>query len=307
MDPLCDVISLLRPHAAISKAVTGKGRWGIRYDRHDQPGFALVLKGQCWLRIEGEIPRLLERGDFLLLPTSPAFEMFSDPAIACSLCQPTTETVRHGDPEGEPDLNILGGTFRIERANESLLLDLLPQMIHIRAVENDTSRLSRITTLIMEEGAASRPGRDLVLERLLEVMLIEALRWRPLGDGATTPGLLAGLREAGIDRALRAMHSQVQRNWTVSELARLAAMSRSAFAGRFTEIVGCAPMEYLSRWRISLAQDALSHERASLDSIAQKIGYNSASAFSTAFRRRTGHAPGAFARAQRQPGTAAGV
>lgn len=295
-DPLCDVIALLRPHAVFSKSVTGKGPWGIRYAPYDTPSFSIVLKGRCWIAIEGSAPLLLERGDFMLLPTSPAFRMYSEPGTPCVMHQPLNKPIRHGDPEGEPDLHMLGGTFEVEPANASLMLQLLPGFVHIRAVEGDTSRFARITALIVEEGSGDRPGREMVLERLLEVMLIETLRRRSLDRGAMHPGLLAGLRDPAIASALRAMHSDVRRGWTVAEMARHVGMSRSAFAARFAEIVGCAPMEYLSRWRISLAQDALSNNRASLDRVAEDIGYQSTSAFSTAFRRRTGYPPGAFAR-----------
>jgi len=113
------------------------------------------------------------------------------------------------------------------------------------------------------------------------------------------PGLIAGLRDAAIAGALRAMHSDVRYGWTVGELAKHAGMSRSSFAARFVTTVGCAPMEYLSRWRMSLAQDTLSRGRKSLDQLAEEVGYESASAFSTAFRRRSGYTPGAFARIAR--------
>jgi AraC-like DNA-binding protein len=299
MDPLCDVIALLRPHAVFSKSVTGKGRWGIRYSAYALPSFSIVLKGRCWIALEGAPPVLLQQGDFLLLPVSPAFRMYSEAGVPCVPQQPTKHTVHHGETVGEPDLHMLGGTFEIEPANAPLLLQLLPEMVHIRATDGDTSRFARITALIVEEGTSSRPGRNMILERLLEVMLIEALRWRSLGKDAMHPGLLAGLRDPALASALRAIHSDVRRGWTVAELARHVGMSRSAFAASFAEIVGCAPMEYLSRWRISLAQDALSNERASLDHVAHEIGYQSTSAFSTAFRRRTGYAPGAFARARR--------
>jgi len=193
---------------------------------------------------------------------------------------------------------MIGGTFHIELVNAALL-ELVSQKIHIRAAEFDTSRLTRIIDLIMDEYATERPGRDAILQRFLEAMLVEALRWPSLGHESLPPGLIAGLRDASISGTLRAMHSDVRHGWTVAELAKHAGMSRSAFAARFVTTIGCAPMEYLSRWRMSLAQDALSRGGKSLDQLAEEIGYESASAFSTAFRRRSGCAPGAFARIAR--------
>jgi AraC-like DNA-binding protein len=193
---------------------------------------------------------------------------------------------------------MIGGTFQIEAVNAALL-ELMSQKIHIRAAQFDTSRLARIIDLMMDEYAAERPGRDAILQHFLEAMLVEALRWPSLGHGSLPPGLIAGLRDSQISDALRAMHSDVRRGWTVAELAKHAGMSRSAFAARFVTTLGCAPMEYLSRWRMSLAQDALSRGGKSLEQLAAEIGYESASAFSTAFRKRSGCPPGTFARAAR--------
>lgn len=299
MDPFSDVIALLRPHTALSKPISGRGHWGVRYAAYGQPGFALVLAGQVWLALDEAEPVLLERGDFLLLPATPAFAMFSHPGVECVPVEPTDKPVRHGDPDGEPDLQMLGGAFQIESANASLLTALLPRMIHVRATESDTGRLARVIHLLREECVADWPGREMILQRLLEVMLVECLRRPGIDREVLSAGLLAGLRDQALAGALRAMHADVRAGWTVAGLARLAGMSRSAFAARFSNALGCAPMEYLSRWRMSLAQDALSRGAKPLDRLAEEIGYESASAFSTAFRRRIGCSPGVFAREHR--------
>ncbi|TCR64800.1 AraC family transcriptional regulator [Bosea sp. BK604] len=299
MDPLSDIIALLRPHAALSKPITARGAWGVRYAAYGQPGFAVVLAGQCWLAVDRAEPVRLERGDFVLLPSTPAFTMFSRHGVACVPVRPSDKAVRHGEPEGEPDFEMLGGAFQIEPVNAPLLLPLLPDMIHIRQAETGTSRISGIVDLIMAESAADRPGQDMVLQRLLEVMLMECLRSAGIGSGSLPTGLLAGLQEPGLGKVLRALHSDVRADWTVVALAELAGMSRSSFAARFADALGCAPIEYLMRWRMALAQDALSRGVKSLDRLAEEIGYDSASAFSTAFRRRTGSSPRAFARSRR--------
>jgi len=300
MDPLSDVIGLLRAHAALSKPISGRGRWGVRYAAYEQPGFAFVLEGHCWLALDGDEPVLLERGDFVLLPATPAFALFSHPDVACPLVEPSEKPVRHGDSEGEPDLEMLGGAFRIEPVNAALLTGLLPRVIHVRATESDTTRLARLVHLLREECEADRPGREMILQRLLEVMLVECLRRPGIEAGTLPAGLLAGLRDPALASALRAIHQDVRGGWTVADLARRAGMSRSAFAARFSQTLGCAPMKYLARWRMALAQDALSRGTRSLDRLAEEIGFESASAFSTAFRRRIGCAPGAFARARRE-------
>ncbi len=296
MDPLSDVIALLRPNTAISKPISGRGAWAVRYAAHDAPGFTIVLKGKCWVTFEGEEPLQLETGAFLLLPTTPAFTLSSHPGMDGAPTEPMDVPVRHGDQEGEADFVALGGTFRIETANASLLLALLPRMIHVPPSEGRTARLGRLIDLIAEECRGEEPGKDMILQRMLEVLLIEALRSLGGTMDGDRAGLLHGMRDPALARVLAAMHADVRADWTVASLARIAGQSRSAFAARFGAVLGCGPIEYLARWRMALAKDALLRGAKTLDRIADEIGYESASAFSTAFRKRLGCPPGQFAR-----------
>lgn len=296
MDPLSDIVTLLRPNTAISKPIAGRGRWGVRYMAHDAPGFTIILKGECWITFEDQEPLRLRKGDFLLLPTTPAFTLTSHLGVDADMREPMDTAVRHGAQEGETDFESLGGSFHIEPANAALLLTLLPRMIHIPSSSGRTGKLSRVIDLIMEECAGDDPGRQMLLQRLLEVLLIEALRGQGTAANDSRSGLLNGLRDPSLARALRAMHADVRANWTVVSLANLAGQSRSAFAARFRDVLGYGPIEYLSRWRMALARDALIRGEKTLESIAEEIGYESASAFSTAFRKRQGCPPGKFAR-----------
>ncbi len=296
MDPLSDMISLLRPNAAVSKPISGRGTWGVRYTAHDAPGFTIVLAGEAWLTFEGEEPLRLAQGDFLLLPTTPSFSLSSAPRIACTSVEPREEAVRHGEQEGEPDFLALGGSFAFERVNAPLLLSLLPDRIHIPALAGKATRFGRLIDLLAEECADDHPGKDLFLQRMLEALLIEALRWQGVGKDRAVAALLSGMRDPAIARALHAIHGDVRAGWTVAGLAGISGMSRSAFSDRFGTLMGCAPIEYLARWRMALAKEALARGAKSLDRIAEEIGYESASAFSTAFRKRLGCPPGRFAR-----------
>lgn len=294
MDPLSEIIGLLRPSAAVSKPIAARGRWGVRYRAYDSPGFTIVLAGVAWVGLEGREPLRLAEGDFLLLPTTPAFRLSSEPGIACTLVEPKNEAVRHGDPEGEPDFIALGGSFSFEKANAPLLLSLLPDLIHIPASQGRTTRCGRLIELLSEECLADLPGKELIVRRTLEILLMEALRG--VGGDSIPSGLLGGLRDPAVGRALRALHSDVTARWTVSGLAAIAGMSRSAFAARFAGMLGCGPIEYLAGWRMAIARDSLTRGLKPLDRIAEEIGYESASAFSTAFRKRAGCSPGSFAR-----------
>lgn len=297
MDPLSDIIALLRPRAAISKPISGRGRWGVAYAAHAAPGFTIILDGECWIALDGQEPLRLGKGDFLLLPSTPAFTLSSHKGLPGAPRDPSDQPVRHGEQEGEADFTALGGSFRIEPANAALLLTLLPPRIHIPATQGRSGRLGRVIEAIMEECAGQEPGRDMVLQRMLEVLLIEALRSGTPDAGTMQGALLHAMGDPALARALRAMHGDVRAGWTVAGLARIAGLSRSGFAARFGAVLGCGPVEYLARWRMALARDALLQGTKTLERIAEEIGYESASAFSTAFRRRQGCPPGRFARA----------
>jgi AraC-like DNA-binding protein len=210
-------------------------------------------------------------------------------------CQPGE--VRYGDPDLEAEFKQLGGYFQLDSVNRGLLGGLLPSLVHIQACDPATRRLKRTIDLIVEEALADRPGRDLIVDRLVEVLLVETLRFRSESvDAIRQPGLLVGLADPLLARALRQLHSNVAQAWSVEELAREAGLSRSAFSERFSQKVGVPPMQYLIDWRIALAKAMLQRDSPSLEVVAAAIGYQSASAFSTAFRRQVGSPPSHFAR-----------
>lgn len=297
LDPLGAIISLLRPQTILAKIVSGAGDWSIRKPRYEDPAFCLLLVGSCFLVLEGGDTLELREGDFLLLPAMPSFTLASDLSL-----RPTpvdfdySRASHYGTASGPPAMRMLGGYFRFHHANAKLLVKLLPSVVHIRREEAGATRLQRIVELIGEEADVERPGRDLILERLVEVLLVEALRFRSASAPREEQGLLAGLADPRLARVLREIHVDVSRRWTVAQLARTAAMSRAAFAERFARKVGMPPMQYLLEWRVALAKDMLRGERPPLAEVAERIGYQSASAFSTAFTRLTGCSPSVFAR-----------
>lgn len=307
MDPLTAIITLLCPQIVRPKRIAAAGRWAVRYPRVDVAGYGLVLSGTCQLRPEGSKSVVLGAGDFVLMAPGPGFVMASDADTDPVDGDPDTNggltEVRYGGPEGVPDFEMLGGYFRFETANLSLLADLLPRLIHVAAGDPTARRLSATLELATEEALSLRPGRDLILERLIEVMLIEALRHAGGRlDAAAGPSLLRGLLDPQLSRALRCLHADLKRRWTVGDLAREAGLSRSAFSERFSTVVGLPPMEYAIQWRMAIARDALKTSDIHLDALAQAIGYESASAFSTAFRKHVGLPPRSFAREMRAGG-----
>jgi len=294
-DPLSEVIALLQPRTVFSKRISGAGRWGVRYSAFGQPSFCAVLDGSCRLAVDGHRVLTLEAGDFVLLPATPGFTMSGFEPVkpvhidAKRAAASTGGEVRHGTRGGRPDVRLLGGYFLFDSPDAAMLVSLLPAVVHVRGVE----RLSTLVRLVGEESIGRRAGRDLVLTRLVEVLLIEALR--SAHEGAP-PGLLRGLADARLAPAVRQMHGQLARSWTVAQLAKTAALSRSAFFDRFTRHVGLPPMEYLLAWRMAVAKDLLRRHDLGLAEVAERVGYGSASTFSTAFSRHVGQPPSRFAR-----------
>jgi len=294
-DPLSEIIALLQPRTVLSKRISGAGRWGVRYSEFGQPSFCAVLEGSCRLAVDGQRALTLEAGDFVLLPATPGFTMsgfepVTPERIDAKVAASQTGEVRHGTRGGRPDVRLLGGYFTFDSPDAALMVSLLPAVVHVRGVE----RLSTLVRLVGDESIEQRSGRDLVLTRLVEVLLIEALR-STSGDDAP-PGLLRGLSDARLAAAIRQMHAHVARSWTVAQLAKTAALSRSAFFERFNRTVGLPPMEYLLAWRMAVARDLLRRHDYGIGEVAERVGYSSASTFSTAFSRHVGQPPGRYAR-----------
>jgi AraC-like DNA-binding protein len=293
-DPLSEVIALLQPRAVFTRPVSGAGRWAARYSAFGQPSFCAVVEGSCRLEVDGQRAITIEAGDFVLLPTTPAFTMSGSESATPVRFDPKVmaaahlDELRHGTRSGPADVLMLGGWFAFDSPDAAFLVSLLPGLVHIRGAE----RLSTLVRIVGDEAGEQRPGRDLVLTRLVEVLLIEALRSTP-GDDAP-PGLLRGLADTRLARAMRQMHGQVARSWTVAQLAKAAALSRSAFFEHFTRTVGMPPMEYLLAWRMAVARDLLRRQGLPVAEVAERVGYSSASTFSTAFSRVVGQPPGRY-------------
>src|SRR5215813_12768651 len=191
-DPLSEVIALLQPRTVFSKRISGAGRWGVRYSDFGQPSFCAVLEGSCRLAVDGQRALTLEAGDFILLPATPGFtlsgfEPVSPERIDPKVTPSPTGEVRHGTRGGRPDVRLLGGYFVFDSPDAALLVSLLPAVLHVRGVGS----LSALVQLVAGECSEQKAGRNLVLVRLIEVLLIEALR---SSSGEDAPaGLLRGL------------------------------------------------------------------------------------------------------------------
>ncbi len=292
-DPLTQIVTLLRPRAPFAKLASAAGAWRVRRDDLSGVFYNLTLMGRAVMVVGGE-RIVLEAGDFVLAPDAKGFVMESDPAPpAGRFSTPRMVSpgqARIGDEALPVTVQQLIGHCSFGARDAGLLVGLLPGLVVVRGSE----RLGMLTRLVAEEARAERPGREVVLERLLEVLLIEAMR-SDTGPAAA-PGLLRGLADARLSTVLRALHDDPGRAWTVAELARRAGLSRSTFFTRFEAQVGRPPMEYLTGWRMTLAKDWLAAGQLRSAEIAGRLGYGSAAAFATAFAREVGLPPAQYAR-----------
>jgi AraC-like DNA-binding protein len=295
VDPLAEVVTLLQPRTPFSKVVTAAGSWRVRRAEFGQPFYCVILSGACHFAPDGHAPITLQEGDFLLIPSSHGFTNSSiEPLPEGDLGHPPVllpdGQFRLGLQDGPPDVRMLVGHCTFGSPDAALLVSLLPQLVHVRGEQ----RLATLVQLVGDESRERRPAREVVLQHLLEVLLIEALR--STAGTAASPGLLRGLADGRLAAAIRVMHEDPASPWTVAQLAKEAALSRSAFFDRFSRAVGVAPMEYLLAWRMALAKTLLRQRDGGIAGVAARVGYSSASTFSVAFTRHVGLPPTRYAR-----------
>lgn len=300
VDPLAEVVSLLQPSAPFSKLVVASAPWAVRRTEMGRPIYFVILEGSCHLTVNGPAHSntiTLQEGDFVLIPAAHSIATSSlermpphEGETVTTPIAPMPGGARVGNPDGAVDVRMLVGHCEFKSSDAALLVSLLPHWVHVRG----ESRLSTLVQLVGDESRAERPARDIVTARLLEVLLIEALR--STASTASSPGLVRGLSDPKLALALRRMHECPASQWSIVQLAREAAMSRSAFFERFSRAVGVAPMEYLLAWRMAVAKQLLRQREFSIAQIAERIGYGSASAFGVAFTRHTGMSPGRYAK-----------
>ena len=294
MDPLSDILSLVKIRSYLYSGFAAGGEWSIAFGPHEGIKFYAAAAGACWLGVAGVAdPIRIETGDCLLLPHGRPFRVASDLALApvdVATLFPNRGTGGIVTYQGGGDFLSLGGYFTLAGAQADLLLGVLPPVVHIRA-EADKAVLRWTLDRLRQELLAPQPGGFLVAQQLATLLLVQALRQHLDERAAGRVGWLYALADKQLGAALTALHAAPAQRWTVQALAACAGMSRTSFAVKFKQTVGQAPLEYLTRWRMRLAADRLTHSGDALAVIAQALGYESESAFSTAFKRVMGCSP----------------
>jgi len=304
MDPLSDLLALLKPSATISSGFDAGGSWALRFgDQTGQIKCYSVLRGQCWLAIDGiETPIRLCEGEAFVLPRGLPFRMASDltvePVEAGSLFPPARAGGQVSLGSGG-EFALVGARFAVAGGPSTLLRSLLPPILHLRTA-SEKAALNWSVERMMQEMREKRPGARLMAQDLSHMMLLQALRAYLEQSASGARGWLAALADKQLRLAIHAVHADPARRWTLKDLAVEARMSRTVFAERFRSVMGETPMQYLARWRMLLACARLEQAEDRLAAIAIDLGYESESAFSMAFKRIMGCSPRHYGRGAEQ-------
>jgi AraC-like DNA-binding protein len=299
MDPLSEVLSLLKPRSYITAGFDAGSPWALELD--DLGGRIkcyAVVQGSCWLTLRGSAPVLIQKGACFVLPTGRNAVIGSDldttPVPASAVLDPdrSGQTVTYN---GGGDVYLVGSRFEVNHPHTEVLLQTLPPLMLVRT-SGDRARLRWSIDLMMEELRESRPGSALMAQQLAHMMLVQALRLYLDARPGNDVGWFAALADPQMNAAVSAMHADPAHPWTVRELAALTSMSRSTFAERFRARAGETPIAYLTRWRMMLAGEKLINSDDTVARISSSLGYESEHAFSTAFKRVMGVSPRRYAR-----------
>lgn len=300
MDPLSEILALLKPRSYITAGFDAGGAWALTLD--DLAGRIkcyAVVKGTCWLSLEDDdAPVRLNAGDCFVLPSGRTVRIASDPTVPPKRASEVLDPNRSGEVvtyNGGGEVFLVGSRFEVNGRHAEVLLRSLPPVIRVET-SGDQARLRWSIELMMDELREARPGASLIAQHLSHMILVQALRLYLAERSPDDIGWLAALADPQMSAVIAAMHADPSFRWTLQALAQRAGMSRSTFAQRFRERVGETPMGYLTRWRMMLAGERLIHGRDTIARVAMSLGYASEHAFSTAFRRTIGCSPRRYAR-----------
>lgn len=300
MDPLSDVLSLLKPRSELFAGFDAAGNWSFNFPPHQGIKFTAVMRGHCWGVTEGlEQPIRFEEGDCFLLNSGTRLALSSDPALPPADASAVMEAVQRDGVavhNGGGELFLISGRFEFPGSHAAVLFDALPPILYIPKATSQAEVLRWSLDQMAAELCDPQPGGALMSTHLVHVMLVQALRLFLKTSGELPQGWFMGLTDPQISPAIGAMHAEPQRRWSLEDLARVAGVSRTVFAQRFKALVGGTAMDYLARWRMLMAADRLRHGNENVAAIAYSLGYESESSFSTAFKRIMARSPTQYRR-----------
>lgn len=306
MDVLTDVLDTLRLKSSVYyRSDIATVNWSLHFKPTRGAMFHMLDRGSCYVTVEGSDPVLLQQGDLVVLPAGSAHHISDRPGLPAMISiqldrdYPVYHAQRYG--EGEARTTLICGLFDFEHQNRYPLFTLMPSLIHILREHSRSSGLESTLCLIAHESRLQQPGTTTLLRRLSDVLFVQMVRLWMDDPTQITRGWFKALRDPAIGQALSLIHAAPATAWTVERLAKEVAMSRSAFAACFSELMGEGPFQYLTRWRMQTALKLMENPQQSLTQVAEQVGYESSAAFHRAFKRYFGTNPGAYRRANITP------
>jgi len=300
MDPLDDVFAAMRVESALYARLEAAAPWGVNFVPGQGARFGYVVRGGCWMTVDGlEQPIALAAGDCYIIARGSGYRLQDNPRSPTRNCfdvigERVGGMVRLG--EGQVGATVITGWFVFDAVGAQPLLSLMPLLLHARVDQDRDQQLQATLQQLAAETAQPGLGSGVVISRLADMLFIQAIRAHVAATSEQEGGWLGALSDPRLGPAIRAIHEDAAKRWTVEALAAWSGMSRSAFAERFRRRVGEPPLEYLLRWRMFRATARLRSTNEPISAIAAAIGYESESSFSKAFRRFNGSTPGAFRR-----------
>ena len=299
MDPLSDILTMLTVDRATPLRFESSGPYAMRFGAYSHVKFGAVLSGHLRLWVDDQPePFSLEAGDCYLLTDGRPYRTYNAENIAefdgtayFVASRSVDGVVRLG--ESPPDKVVIGGRFTFDEEGAAWLREALPPVIHIKADTPEAGPLRATLSLLGQEAGCGAPGEGVIIGRLADILLVQAIRAHLASAGPHASNWLAGIADPKVGRAMRAFHANVAREWTVASLASEAGMSRSTFAERFRDRVGLSPLDYLTRWRMYRVRRALAETDQPFGVVAERNGYQSRTSCSQSFKRVYGYAPGA--------------
>lgn len=303
MDPLSEAFGSMKIQEAVYTRLEATAPWGFHYTGDTVPRirFALVVRGSGLLIFKNQRRAIsLSAGDvFIFILSDEAFTVADHPRSPVAdyreLRKSEVDCVIHYGGGGAPT-TMVSGSFRMSAFEAPLISSLLPRYLHLRLEQNRSHAFQSVLDLLAAETAQPGIASSRLISCLYESLLVYAIRAFASGSTAPPRGWLAALSDKHLSRAIGAMHSGIERSWSVALLAREARMSRSAFALKFRTVLGQTPLEYLTRWRMYKAGAMIRSDHMSFSGVASAVGYGSESSFSRVFRREMGIAPREYRR-----------
>lgn len=308
-DVLTDILQSIRLRSSLYCRANMSAPWGFRVSKRNVASFHIVTGGTCWLTVDGmRRPTPLTEGDLVILPHGHAHTMSDDPKTPVTRLedlkpkQPVREDgIFYSVGQGIITTLVCGG-LQLEDYATNPVYSLLPPVLHLKSQHGKAHPwLSSIVKLVKLEAGAHRPEAETIITRLSEILFIRAVRAYICTVADTQTGWFGALKDPQIGQALALLQQHPDELWTVDSLANRVSLSRSAFSARFKLLVGESPMHYLTRVRLTKAAALLRTQPATLLEVATSIGYDSDVAFSKAFKRQFGVAPGAYRQGKRSP------